>query len=212
MTVPTEPVQVNRSIVDVADFKKYMSNVNLDADQWASADLVLAGVQQELETYLNRPIQPIRIREVCHVDDAGYINLTATPVWEITEMVVVGGGTPLPATVATLTMDDATVVANYIHNNYASGPMRVPGGVRVGYMPDTDILVDYIGGWDGYQVAGLKLAIMRVAAREMTAQNDDFLSLQSSTAQEGSKPDDRDLGWTVDELVRWDRLRRRVIA
>jgi hypothetical protein len=85
----------------------------------------------------------------------------------------------------------------------------VPGGVYVGGAGSWWV-IDYIGGYKGFVDEGLRTDILRVAAREMTDNHDDVLSIKTDFAAEPNAPVIVK-GWHDDELKKWDRQRRRVI-
>jgi hypothetical protein len=90
-------------------------------------------------------------------------------------------------------------------------PLIVPGGIYVG-VPGVHFVVEYVGGYNGYLNAALKMGIMRVAAREVSVHNDHTLSLRDGNAEQAAQSDNRPTGWTPEELKQFDRLRRRIIV
>lgn len=74
------------------------------------------------------------------------------------------------------------------------------------------ITAEYRGGYYGIADKKIKLAIIRVAAREAERQFADNIAIADGTADNAKTSDSRVKGWTQDELKQFDRLRRRVSA
>jgi hypothetical protein len=70
--------------------------------------------------------------------------------------------------------------------------------------------VTYIGGYDGRNDEGLKVAILRVAAREISENQDETVGINAGEVT--GRPQPNILGWTTEELRQWDHLRRRVVV
>jgi hypothetical protein len=206
------------ALVEVPELLQYMGGLKLTTDQEGITEtVILPGVQQELENYLNRPIEPVRVRETLRADDMGWVYLRVTPVHQIIS-VTRSDGTVTPVVVipwAELAMND-----DYRQWDAWGNPdeFRIHVGVGAPFTPyptpwgNAHWAVEYIAGYNGYVDAGLKLANMRVAAREVEMQFDDSMSLRGGQTEAASDSDNRQKGWTIDELTAWDRLRRRVVA
>ena len=203
-------------LVSAQELSDYMSGIRLNDSQKRAAEAVLAGVQADLENYLHRKIEPVRARELVRVDRGGYVNVRHTPVQAVLRIQNYGSTRPAPR---------QDVVPNYTPTEDANIPLHdyaplnngvdmiVPGGVRYG-KPDEYVLIEYLAGGSRRIVDRLpqiKLAIMRVAAREVQFMHDDTMSLRNGSAQ---PPADTipQKGWTTEELQRFDRLRRRMVA
>lgn len=209
-------------LVSVEELLKYMSNANMTADQKIDIGSTLAGVQQELETYLNRPLELVQVREAVRTDIAGNAYVSVTPIHKVigTSIVEVSyGPSPLnqfspyiPPVMERdpLIGDDGVMIDLLTVPNFGD-PLVIPGGVHIGF-PEAWYVVEYIGGYNGHAVEGLKLDIKRVAAREVAENHIDGLSLRDGNAEKAAESDPRPKGWTPEEKTRWDRLRRRVIA
>ena len=212
--MPVEPPVVPRCIVTVEEFIAYLGNPDLDVAQTADAASRLAGTQSKLELYLNRPIQPVRVRQMVQVDMDGFAYLYVSPIWTVNEVKYVDGTAAMNAPAVTLTaldVADPVVEQDWIKGNLAGEiPAIGSGGIYLGSAGWA--LVDYIGGYNGFVDEGLKDDIKRVTSRGFDVAHNDFISLQDSTASEGRKPDQRSPNWERDELEAWDRLRRRVVA
>jgi hypothetical protein len=61
-------------LVSVAELKTYM-DISLSLRQEDAADLILGGLQSELESYLRRPIEPIEFVNEVHVLESDHIGL-----------------------------------------------------------------------------------------------------------------------------------------
>lgn len=196
------------SLVSVEDLRNYMSNVNFSDAQWDVAQDVIDGVQQELETYLNRPLELVQVRERVPADEAGYAILSVTPVRQILSIQSssVSYTEPTVVTREPLVENDVERMIDHAPLNNAI----VPGGVYVG-RPRQWYTVEYVGGWRGYVDEGVKRRIKEVAARIMTARHDDSMSVKNGV---GTNPDVgvTPQGWTEDELRACSRMKRRVVA
>lgn len=203
-------------LVSAEELSAYMSGIRLNNTQMEAATAVLAGVQASLETHLHRLLEPVRAREMVRVDRNGFLNVRHTPVTGVLRIQDYGSTLPsLPGSVVPnytpesnvdLPLRDYVPVNNGLH-------MIVPGGIKYG-SPDQYVLVEYVAGGDRRvqdHLPQLKLAIMRVAAREVQFMHDDTMSLRNATA---STPADTipQKGWTEEELRQFDRLRRRIMA
>lgn len=203
------------ALVTPQDLSRYMSGIRMNSAQEESARDILAGVQSALEDYLNRPLEPIRSRELVRVDRSGYVNVRHTPVHAVLR--VQDYGSTLPARPEGL-------VPNYVPEASESLPltdyapvnngqdMIVPGGVKYG-TPNGYVLIEYLAGGTAFvtrKLPAIKLAIMRVAAREFDAMHNDSVRVRGGSTE--STPQPQQIGWTPEEKKEFDRLRRRVVA
>ncbi len=189
-------------IVPVDDLIDYMSGINLNPSQGQrrAAEFILAGVQADLERYLNRPLTPTVRTESVPVNSDGSVRTSLSPIISIpagTTSYYLRGDR-LFAT--SLYRDASLLVGDWFHED------REPL-----------ITVTYTGGYDGAldEFADVRLAILRVASREMTNRHDDTLTvkgLNTDPAGEPTGPQNGVQGWTMDELRQFDRLRKRVYA
>lgn len=74
------------------------------------------------------------------------------------------------------------------------------------------VVVKYVAGLAPEDAADVRLAIMRVAARDVTDRHDDVLSVRDTDTRRERRADPRVQGWTREELAAFDRLRRRTVA
>lgn len=203
------------ALVTPEDLARYMSGIRMNEEQKRSAEDILAGVQSDLEDYINRPLEPMRSRELVRVDRSGYVNVRHTPVHAVLRVQDYG---------STLPSRPDGVVGNYVPEESDALPlvdyapvdnganMIVPGGVKYG-TPNGYVLIEYLSGMSALVVRALpkvKLAIMRVAAREFDAMHNDSVRVRGGSTE--ATPPPEKIGWTLEEKVEFDRLRRRVVA
>lgn len=171
-------------IVTVEQLRDYMSGIGLNADQAQGAEDILVGVQAELERYLRRPLELTTVTEPIEISPSGYIATTVSPI----------------VSVAT---SGYYVTAGQIR------PLYTLSGIGFGD-PTT---ITYTGGYDGLSpaFADVRLAILRVAAREVEQRHDDTRSVKDlSTRNEGEMQLRQRVGWLPEELTKFDSLRLRV--
>lgn len=205
------------TLVTVKELTDYMGQIQLTTTQEGITEsVILPGVQQQLENYLNRAVEPIHVRESVRPNDTGFLWFRHTPIHEILSVVRSDGATVTVDVTVPTTIDDADLrildewgqpdlFGYQLETPFAGGYYGYPGLVQPPYYT-----CEYIAGYNGYVNEGLKLDIMRVAAREVEMQFDDTMSVRGGTTEAASDSDTRTKGWTEDELRRWDRLRRRV--
>lgn len=164
-------------LVQADELVAYMSDISLSESQEAAITDVLAGVQSQLEDFLQRPIEPRQFTEVVRASHEGYVLPKYTPVVSI----------------------DA--IENW------TGALTYEKGIGV-YVasPYTDWSVTYTAGLDGSEIPGMKLAIMRVAKREVQNLHDDTLGVKDLQTDDVPPLSE---GWTQDELWRFARYKRR---
>lgn len=177
------------TIVSVRRLQDYMSGLGLNVNQTQAAEDVLAGVQAELERYLNRPVELVTVTEVPVMHRSGWVETSVTPVVSTT--------TP----------------GFYVVNGQLRPLYTMPR--LEGFAADAT--VTYTAGYDGTApgFADVRLAILRVAAREMEPRHDDTRSVKvlntiSTPSVEVSRKGAG--GWQPHELAQFDRLRLRVVA
>lgn len=204
------------ALLTAQELSDYMSGIRMNNAQRRSADVILQGVQGELERHLHRPLEVRRAREMVRVDRSGYLNVRHTPVVAVLRLQNYGSTRPVISQKVENykpVESDALPLYDYAPENNGA-EIIVPGGIRYG-TPGNYVLVEYISGgrliFDA--LPQIKIAILRVAAREFTNMHDDTMSLRGTQAQAGNQrnaalPD----GWTREELQKFDRLRRRIVA
>lgn len=177
----------------------------------------IAGLQSQLEMYLNRPVQPVLVRESAMVDNGGVLNLTISPVQRVVSLREIGYGGGLSISMGeTVVKFPLTQVSEEVRTADKWGEintqaMPVPGGLLVGNVGFWYV-VEYIGGYTGYWDEGIKQGIKQAAARTATHNHDDTINFTDDDAKEAAPRDKRERGWTKAELAGFDRLRRRTIV
>ena len=196
-TTPEE--SAGYSFVKVAELKDYMSGIGLDADQASATQDVLDGVQRELERYCQRDFERKVRTELLLPDELGRLWPRSTPIVSVSDPVGLAiGGNGLWG---------ATYVA---FPSFGAGYGYYPGGG----MPPDPISVTYVGGLDpdDDRLHDVRVAILRVASREAVSLHSDVLDPDDLQARPTKDRDSRPLGWTDDELKKFDRLRRRTVV
>ena len=168
------------------------------------------------DSYLHRPVEPVRSRELVRVDRSGFVNVRHTPVTAVLRIQNYGSTLPAvpqnvvpnytPATIPDVSLSDYAPVNN-------GDNIIVPGGVKYGN-PGDHVLIEYLAGGSKRitdRLPQIRLAIMRVAAREVQFMHDDTMSLRNAQASPLADTIPQK-GWTREELQRFDRLRRRMVA
>ncbi|QZE10806.1 head-to-tail adaptor [Gordonia phage ChisanaKitsune] len=183
-------------LVTVPEFRAYMSGNNLNALQLQAAEAALNGVQSELERYLNRSVQMRRVTEEVELDEFGRGYLKNTPIEAVYGLFRHSSTGGVGEAIVNVSPHLFRKGANFIN-------------VGWGF---TNIWVDYLGGLNGDKIPGLKLAIMRVAAREFVHQQSDNLAISNTEARPPSDPVPQPKGWTEQELQSFDRYRRRTVV
>lgn len=172
-------------IVSVDELIDYMSNVEVDEDQRTAAELIIEGVQSEVELFLNRPVEVREVTETVWPDQDGFLWLKGTPIVELLSVTDAAG--------APVALTYFTIAGNALQGGYVPGPLTVR----------------YRGGLDGKTISALKLTVLRVAAREMQNRHDDTLSVKDLSADHVTP---LPIGLQPEDELRIARLRRRVIA
>lgn len=205
-------------LVPVSDFLDYIQDQTFDQ---ALARRILAGNQRALERYINRPAEPMLIREPVQPDAEGYVFARITPVWRVLSIDYNGSVTDVAQT-AVADLPEGTGIPEQF-DMAAVGMQPMPSKVFIGmagpllspelmFGPQPITLLTYIGGYFGDQTEDMKLDITRVSAREVAHNFSEFTGLHDSTYQQADQADTRQKGWTDDELKRYDRARRRTIV
>lgn len=162
----------------------FMSGIDLTPAQVDAAKLIIDGVQAEIETAINRSIEPVRRTEVVTADHLGRLWPLHTPIISVES---VQAGTPL-------------AVVGY---DFAEGLVTVSYG--------GDYTITYVGGIGHNHRAHnhLKLEVLRLCSREMTNRHDDTLGVKDLNVNDEADP--LPIGLTEDDLKRFKRWRRRTV-
>jgi hypothetical protein len=209
-------------LVSVPELASYMSDTTFNPSQEQAIATILIGVQQELEEYLNRPVQIVQVREYIQCDVNGYANVKYAPVTKIISMTQLNSSFSgweneftiafePPEFVRDISLSADAQVDDAWGTEPFGKPIVVPGAIYFG-VPGVWIAVEYLAGYNGYRNEQMRLGIMRVAAREVTGLHDNTLSLREGSAEPAANPDPRPKGWQPEELAAFDRYRRRVVV
>lgn len=219
-------------LVSIDELTDYMGGLKLTVKQRDITErVILPGVQSELETHLNRYVELTHIREWRPANYDGIVVFTQTPVWRVFSITGQRGTDYTPPSPPAWTPPDfveMTGIRNMDTTNSGLQNTPLPYEYAVGgsaYNPYSSLLggltgtaqepvylCDYLAGWNGAGIPGMKLAMMRVAAREVERQFDDTMSIKGGSQDAAEDSDKRDKYWTQDELLEYDRYRRRVIV
>lgn len=208
------------TIASAEELKRYMGLASITDEQKVQMEDLLAAAQSELEAWLMRPVGLRHVRELATVDSQGYINLQATPVKEIRAISNVDGSTITGTTLDTafymdplvevLDDNDVAIPALDAAGSFVQYPIR-GNGVLYG-MPQSQVVIEYIGGYNGPLLPAMKNGIIRVAAREFQRMHDNTMSLRGTDAREPVDDVPTQKGFTDQELDRFYRAKRRVIG
>lgn len=213
-------------LVSVDELVEYLGGYDqlTDARQEHIEHVILPGIQSELENYLRRPVELTHVREQLAADQEGYIWFTVTPVVDIVSVTRSDGDTisiPRPKPQPIPPMADIPIIERKLvlpGVGLGAYPYKLYVGPLLFNVPSlfltqapVSYLAEYIGGIDGTSVPGLKMAILRVAAREVEKQFDETLSLRGGATEAASNSDDRPKFWTQEELEQWDTLRKPLV-
>lgn len=185
-----------------------------------AARQILSGVQGQLEAHLNRPVEPTMIRQVGMTDSTGFFRFRITPVVKIVSLERVSRDSyagvvrnPIvvpPPLERPAGYDENLRMIDDVQTTYQDVQQQ-PGGMQSLWY-STPFIITYIGGYNGYLVDGLKKAIMTVASREYTRKYMHGSNVQQGQPTATTASDQREDGWTQDELIEWDRIRRRTVV
>lgn len=197
------------ALVTVDDLVEYMSDISLTINQQAAAQLILDATQQQLESFLNRPLEQVQVREKVRTDHTGECVLSYSPIQQILRVTALNATPTNPDEVTPAVMQvtpaERVIDLQPLQNNL------VPGGFFIG-RPWTWYIVEYLaGGHINIYQDMIKLGILRVAAREMTMNHDDVLSIKDDFAREPANAAEIRKGWQPEDLAPFERLRRRTV-
>lgn len=213
------------ALVTAAELKTYM-DISLTNRQLDAADLVLAGLQSELEMFLRRPVELETFTEIHRipsyhtgipmssffvnsnptgesfygstVDNTTYLDPPTTVYLLNTPVVSVSEvkHKPLNGSEITLTAETDYVVRGF--------------GVDVfGAYADDQVTVTYQGGLDGANIPVFKLFILRAATREMQNMHDDVVGVKDLETRNVAP---MQTGFLESELMALKRYRKHRIA
>lgn len=207
------------TVVNAEELKAYMSGIRMTSSQSTTAQLILDGVQAELEIHLNRAIEPRLIKETVYTSPDGTAYLNFSPVSKVHKISLVSVGS-MPGMLPTgpwapgeeVEFDGPTY--DYVPSDFGVD-LIVPGGIALDN-PAAYYVIEYeSGGGDFIRpfLPAIKLAILRVASREFQRMSNTTVEINNGEPRpqvDYVRPSKR--GWQPDELVQFDRLRRRVVV
>lgn len=212
------------SVISFEELSAYMGgSANITPGQKdLIRSVVIPGVQEELEKYLNTPVELVQVRESLQPETNGCIYFTVAPVKKLLSAIWSSAGA-VPQTITQYQPDpvlmDPSITRPVINRTgaagsaaayrYDTGYSGLPGiwaGTAAPYM-----VVDYIAGYDGTNDSSLKMALLRVTSREVERQFDTSVGIRNGSLENVAPSDERPKGWTREELRSFDRLKRRVV-
>jgi hypothetical protein len=212
------------SIISFDELSAYMGGPSVTPAQQALIEnIIIPGIQEQLEKYLNCTVELVQVRESLQPESDGYVYFTYAPVrfilsatWSTTGAIPLELQQYQPSNIVV----DPTVTRPVINHTGLAGsdsPYRYYTGYGgfgafAGGWVAPYLVMDYIAGYDGTNDNALKLAQLRVTAREVERQFDTTMGIRSGSLEAGGESDTRPKGWTADELKQFDRLKRRVIV
>jgi hypothetical protein len=206
-------------LVSINDLITYM-DISLSNRQRDAADMILLGLQSELEGYLRRPIEVDEFEET-HIIAGEFRSIPQASFFYDYTLDTTGNTLPYLLTPATVYLRNTPVVS------VSSVSLRTPEGDAVVQMAERDYIVQrygidmyramsndevtvtYTAGLDGEQLHVFKLMILRAATREMQNMHDDVVGVKDLNPR-GVAP--VETGFLEKELLAVRRWRRRRIA
>ena len=209
------------ALATVADLKKYM-DITFSNTQEEAAQMILTGLEADLEHYIGRPVTAASFSET-YVAEANYtgssaysffydynIDRTLTTVTDVTKppYVVYTRQTPI-VSVASVTVQgqtDSSATTQTVGNDYVVRRY----GIDMFRVNDNDkIVINYTAGLDSTadNTSALKLVILRAASREVQNLHDDLVCMKDLTTRNVAPVE---TGFTPEELnsvKRWRRVR-----
>ena len=209
------------ALATVADLKKYM-DITFSNTQEEAAQMILTGLEADLEHYIGRPVTAASFSET-YVAEANYtgssaysffydynIDRTLTTVTDVTKppYVLYTRQTPI-VSVASVTVQgqtDSSATTQTVGNDYVVRRY----GIDMFRVNDNDkIVINYTAGLDSTadNTSALKLVILRAASREVQNLHDDVVGMKDLTTRNVAPVE---TGFTMEELnsvKRWRRVR-----
>lgn len=206
------------ALVTIGELKDYM-DITFTNKQEDGAQLVLTGLQSELEGFLRRPAEPQLFTETYVVDEshfglpldsfynssydtAGYGTLVAS----IPTYIQYVENSPINS-VTSITRQGRTETSPTALTEGTEYVVRPYGVYIFTAYPDDKITITYDGGLDGSAIAIFKLLILRAASREIQNLHDDVVGLKDLNTRNVAPIQ---TGFTEQELFsvkRWKRHR-----
>lgn len=180
-------------LVTPKELRDYMSGIDLTPPQEEAAKQAIMSAQGDLERYCNRKFRVQQYTETEWTDCNGFLYLKHTPIVSIVSVVTLPSANPLPSP-------------------YLTGFDVWPGYVDLA-IKDAKVTIVYTAGkvLPEMELESVKSKIMEVAARTVTSNHDDTISIKGGLERDTDPP--RPIkGWTEEELWAFSRYRRRVVV
>lgn len=203
-------------LVTTDELATYMDVTRFTNRQEEAAELVLAGLQSELETLLRRPIEPVEDEVEYHTIPEDYLASRALYSALSDDFLP----TPAPPYTLSLRNGPVTVVTSVRFKPSPSIKDTDPWyslvngtdytirrwGLDLYRVAANDLVeVTYTGGLDGQAIPVLKISILRAAAREMTNQVDDVVGLKDLQTNDVPRKQTGFMEEEIKMLQRWKR-------
>lgn len=206
-------------LVSVNDLITYM-DISLTNRQRDAAEMVLLGLQSELEAYLRRPIEVAEFEET-YIVSGEFRSIPQASFFYDYTLDTTGNTLPYMLTPVTIYLRNSPVISvesvslrtpentavvqtverDYIVQRYGIDMYRA--------MPNDEVTVTYTAGLDGEQLHVFKLMILRAATREIQNMHDDVVGVKDLNPR-GVAP--VETGFLEKELLALRRWRRRRIG
>lgn len=206
-------------LVSVNDLITYM-DISLSNRQRDAAEMILLGLQSELEGFLRRPIEVDEFTET-HVIGSEFRSIPQASFFYDYSLDTTGNTLPYMLSPATIYLRNTPVVAvesvslktpesdpvlqvverDYVVQRYGVDMYRA--------MPNDQVTVTYTAGLDGEQLHVFKLMILRAATREMQNMHDDVVGVKDLNPRGVATVE---TGFLEKELLAVRRWRRRRIG
>ena len=203
-------------IVTAEELAIYMDIQRFTNRQEDVANLVLAGLQSEIETILRRPVSVDEYVETYTVDET-YLNGRASFFPMSNNDLTY----PMPPYPLTLRNSPVVAIGQIRTRNYPGYGIgwvtQTPGvdytvrrwGVDLYKVNANDqVEVTYTAGLDGASIPFIKISILRAAARELINQIDDVVGIKDLQTRDIPR---KETGFTVDEIEVFQRWKRHQI-
>ena len=206
-------------LATVDDLSDYM-DLRFTNRQTDAAELVLAGLQSELETFLRRPVEPQEFTEH-YVVPEDYLLISASAYFYDRTLDTAGSIEPMVQPPYQLHLRNSPVIAvdrvrmkgrldtswRLLEQGRDYIVTRWGIDTWVAFQHD-EFEIDYRAGLSGDSIPYLKLLILRAASREMQEQTDDVVGLKNLETREVRS---ETVGFTDRELAMVKRYKRKQI-
>lgn len=208
------------ALVTLSDVQTYM-DITLTNKQEDAAEIIIAGLEAELEAYLNRPVEPTEFSETYRVPEQGrgyadhnyYYNYATDSVTSLSSPGIIYVPThvlylenspviSVSSVTVTASTPNATPVVQDIERDYVPRPYGID---MYNAFANDKIDITYTAGLDGQSIKVFKSLILRAAAREMQNMYDDTVGLKDLTTRNIAP---LETGFTERELASVKRYKR----